>query len=116
MMTKNLNRVKYEPAALAEQQFIPYFQPIHDITIGVPVGDEILARLILPDDKILPPAFFLHTFTREVDIGRMTRILLSNTASWLRNNLVPDGFNRLNHSDDLMLSKTSFTHSDLLRW
>ncbi len=26
------------------------------------------------------------------------------------------GFNRLNHSDDLMLSKTGFTHSDLLRW
>ncbi|OWG41729.1 hypothetical protein CCE11_25370 [Escherichia coli] len=26
------------------------------------------------------------------------------------------GFNRLNHSDDLMLSKTGCTHSDLLRW
>ena len=26
------------------------------------------------------------------------------------------GFNRLNHSDDLMLSKTGFTHSDLFRW
>ncbi|AEW76012.1 hypothetical protein EcWSU1_A038 (plasmid) [Enterobacter ludwigii] len=26
------------------------------------------------------------------------------------------GFNRLNHSDHLMLSKTGFMHSDLLRW
>ncbi|MBS8914481.1 hypothetical protein KEP63_24520, partial [Escherichia coli] len=26
------------------------------------------------------------------------------------------GFNRLNHGDDLMLSKTGFTHSDLLNW
>ena len=26
------------------------------------------------------------------------------------------GFNRLNHGDDLMLSKTGFTHSALLRW
>lgn len=26
------------------------------------------------------------------------------------------GFNRLNYRDDLMLSKTGFTHSDLLRW
>ena len=26
------------------------------------------------------------------------------------------GFNRLNHSDDLMFSKTGFTNSDLLRW
>ncbi|SAD36582.1 Uncharacterised protein [Enterobacter cloacae] len=26
------------------------------------------------------------------------------------------GFNRLNHSDDLILSKTGFTHRDLLRW
>ncbi|GGD26617.1 hypothetical protein GCM10011513_25050 [Franconibacter daqui] len=25
-------------------------------------------------------------------------------------------FNRLNHGDDLMLSKTGFTHSDLIRW
>ncbi|ARA24648.1 hypothetical protein AM405_06825 [Proteus mirabilis] len=28
----------------------------------------------------------------------------------------PPGFNRLNYGDDLMLSKTGFTHSDLLRW
>ncbi len=28
----------------------------------------------------------------------------------------PSGFNRLNHGDDLVLSKTGFTHSDLLRW
>ena len=26
------------------------------------------------------------------------------------------GFNWLNHSDDLMFSKTEFTHSDLFRW
>ena len=26
------------------------------------------------------------------------------------------GFNRFNHGDDLMLSKTGFTHSDLLHW
>ena len=26
------------------------------------------------------------------------------------------GFNRLNHGVDLMLSKTGFTHSDLLNW
>ena len=26
------------------------------------------------------------------------------------------GFNRFNHGDDLMLSKTGFTHSDLLCW
>ncbi|GAL53242.1 hypothetical protein EA14781_020_00330 [Escherichia albertii NBRC 107761 = DSM 17582] len=26
------------------------------------------------------------------------------------------GFNRLNHSDDLMFSKTDFTYSELLRW
>ncbi|ECI4698515.1 hypothetical protein DQ811_19200 [Salmonella enterica subsp. diarizonae] len=28
----------------------------------------------------------------------------------------PSGFNRLKHSDNLLLSKTSFTHSVLLRW
>ncbi|MEB2307514.1 EAL domain-containing protein [Citrobacter braakii] len=82
---------------MAAQRFIPCFQPLHDAVSGKPVGAEMLARMELPDGRVVSPAIFLPYVMAAGKITVMTQILLQKTSDWLRTvpftlsfNVLPD--------------------------
>ncbi|WP_288847510.1 EAL domain-containing protein [uncultured Citrobacter sp.] len=78
--------------ALAKKQFVPYFQPLHDVVTGDCIGAEILARLPLPDGSVSVPSKFLPMMDTDRDLPTLTRILMKEAETWLTGMIIPDGF------------------------
>lgn len=78
--------------ALVQKQFIPFFQPVHDVRTGACVGGEVLARLQHPKNGILPPSVFLHHLQASHSLSALTRELMMYVAQWLTNRALPKGF------------------------
>jgi sensor c-di-GMP phosphodiesterase-like protein len=62
--------------AIAAGEFIPYYQPIIDLTVGKLVGAEVLVRWRKPDGTIVPPAAFIPFAESSGLILDMTRSIM----------------------------------------
>jgi len=79
--------------ALAEQirvgmrqgQFVPYFQPIVDVSKRKVVGAEILVRWRQPDGRVVLPGEFIMLVESSELIRDMTRSVLSQACRTVRN-------------------------------
>lgn len=78
--------------ALAEQKFVPYFHPIHDVNSGALTGAEILARLPQYADGLYLPADFLSHMAAPEDLKKLTSILLIKAGLWFAGKPLPDNF------------------------
>ena len=78
--------------AVSLLSFVPYFQPVHDAVSGKPVGAEVLARMALPDGRVISPATFLPYVMAVGKMTAMTQVLLEKTAFWLEKSQFNDGF------------------------
>lgn len=78
--------------ALTAQRFIPCFQPVHDAVTGKVVGAEMLARMGLPDGRLLSPATFFPYVMAAGKITTMTQVLLDKTSDWMRTFNAKDPF------------------------
>ena len=67
-------------AALACDEFEPYFQPIMDLRTSEPVGVEVLARWRSHDGDVLPPARFVDELTRMGSIEALTYVMLEKSC------------------------------------
>ena len=47
-------------SALQDSRVVPAYQPIVDLRTGVQVGDEAFARIIAPDNSVIPAARFIE--------------------------------------------------------
>lgn len=78
--------------ALEQKQFIPFFQPIHDIRTGICVGAEVLARMQHLKAGILPPPTFLHHLQASGALSALTRELMAKVELWVADRTLPEGF------------------------
>lgn len=62
--------------AIAAGEFIPYYQPIIDLTVGKLIGAEVLMRWRKPDGTIVPPAAFIPLAESSGLIVDMTRSIM----------------------------------------
>ncbi|EGT5658720.1 cyclic diguanylate phosphodiesterase [Citrobacter braakii] len=70
--------------ALAHHEFVPYIQPIIDITTHRIKGGEILMRWIHPDAGLIPPDQFIPLAETSGLIVPMTRQLFADTSQFFR--------------------------------
>jgi sensor c-di-GMP phosphodiesterase-like protein len=75
---------------LAARQFRPYLQPIFDLRSGDILGCEVLARWVLPDGTVIPPARFVKLAEDNGRIQAMTWQLLSTALAHLKAHLKDD--------------------------
>jgi sensor c-di-GMP phosphodiesterase-like protein len=66
---------------LKANEFVPYFQPILDITSGKLIGAEVLVRWRKPDGTMLPPASFLPLAESSGLIFDLTRALIKRVGA-----------------------------------
>lgn len=76
--------------AIANEAFVPWFQPIYSKTHGCSIGVEMLARWSCPGGEIKTPNIFLPSIERQGLLDAMTEILLRTALPYLRP-LVLDG-------------------------
>lgn len=62
--------------AIRKGEFVPYYQPVIDITSGRLVGCEVLARWKKPDGRVIPPARFITLAESSGEIFPMTVALM----------------------------------------
>lgn len=62
--------------AIRRREFVPYYQPVIDITSGRLVGCEVMARWLKPDGQILPPGRFIPLAEASGKIFPMTVALM----------------------------------------
>lgn len=62
--------------AIRRREFVPYYQPVIDITSGRLVGCEVMARWLKPDGQILPPGRFISLAEASGEIFPMTIALM----------------------------------------
>ena len=67
--------------AIANSEFEPYFQPVFDLRTRQIVGAELLARWVLADGTVVPPARFIELAERSGRIGAITWQLLSKALA-----------------------------------
>ncbi len=67
-------------AALAQQQFVLYYQPKVDITSGCIVGAEALIRWLHPERGLVPPDLFIPVAERCGFIGEVTKWVLDEAC------------------------------------
>jgi c-di-GMP phosphodiesterase len=77
-------------AALAARAFKPYLQPVFNLSTGVIVGCEALARWIRPDGSVIPPSKFIPLAEASGRIEEMTWQILAVALSELRLQLARD--------------------------
>ncbi|MEI2715973.1 MAG: EAL domain-containing protein [Candidatus Nanopelagicales bacterium] len=92
--------------ALADRQFLPYYQPIVSLANGSVVAIEALARRQLPDGTVELPEQFIPVAERLGLVGRIDAVIRERTFADLRDlnrrwpqlvatlNVVPAGFDR----------------------
>lgn len=71
--------------ALAADQFIPYYQPIIDVTSGKLLGAEVLVRWRKPDGTVVGPSGFIAFMEANDLVIQLTRSLMKQ----VRNELGP---------------------------
>lgn len=97
---KALERLSLEnkiTAALETDQFVPYYQPIHDLRSGGIVGCEALIRWITTDGKVVSPAVFIDVLEESSMILKVGKRIIEKCLSDLK---------RLN--EDLLLPNNFF--------
>jgi sensor c-di-GMP phosphodiesterase-like protein len=77
------NPVAEMERALRAGEFVPYYQPIVDITSGRMRGCEVLVRWRKPDGTLVPPASFIPLAESSGLIMDMTRSLMRTTVQEL---------------------------------
>lgn len=82
---------------LENNEFIPYYQPIVDISTGEVVGQEALIRWLRPDGKLIPPNQFIPYAEEHGLIVPMTELLLDRVCTdlpslqgWVSINIVSE--------------------------
>lgn len=63
-------------ASIRNNEFIPYYQPVVDITTGELEGCEMLMRWQLPNGKILSPGYFMTYAETSGHVFAMTRSIM----------------------------------------
>ncbi|EBO9655609.1 EAL domain-containing protein [Salmonella enterica subsp. enterica] len=74
--------------------FIPYIQPIHDIKNNICIGGEILARQILPGNKLLMPSEFIQKIHNRNGLSILTKEIIREIEKWFSKSIqmLPDNF------------------------
>lgn len=67
-------------AALADDQIVPWFQPVTVLADGRTVGYEALVRWIRPDGSVVPPADFLDIAERSHQILQIDQVVLAKSV------------------------------------
>lgn len=67
--------------ALADDQFVPFFQPTVELATGRVVGAEALARWRHPGDGLVSPASFISLMESSDLIGELTWQMLAQSAA-----------------------------------
>lgn len=67
-------------AALADDQIVPWFQPVTVLADGRTVGYEALVRWIRPDGSVVPPADFLDIAERSNLILQIDQVVLAKSV------------------------------------
>jgi diguanylate cyclase (GGDEF)-like protein len=67
--------------AIADNEFVLYFQPIVDLGTGDAVGAEALARWAHPRHGVLPPGQFLDSIERSGQLGAFTEAVLDQALT-----------------------------------
>lgn len=84
MLVRPLTPGEQLKKALAQHEFVPYIQPIIDITTHRIKGGEILMRWIHPDAGLIPPDQFIPLAETSGLIVPMTRQLFADTSLFFR--------------------------------
>ncbi len=75
-------------SAMANGEFVLYFQPKYEHTTGKLVGAEALSRWIKPDGSIVSPSVFIPVFEKNGYITELDRYVWSTSfetvAAWIR--------------------------------
>jgi diguanylate cyclase (GGDEF)-like protein len=111
-LREQANRIR---AALAEQRFVPVFQPVADIATGRIVAVETLARLKEPSGHLTTPASFLDAAERFGFVTQMDRLVIAAAFERLassKNKTVPNlemalNLSGLDFEDDSLVADIS---------
>lgn len=82
-ITARLTWLQRVEAALDEDAFVLYAQPILDIHKNEVAHHELLIRMITPDRDIIPPATFLEIAERFGLVGRIDRWVTNQAVRYL---------------------------------
>jgi sensor c-di-GMP phosphodiesterase-like protein len=108
--------------AIAQDEFVPYYQPIVDLKTGRITGCEVLVRWIKPTGEVIPPGAFIGLAEQTGLAIPMTRALMYRVKKDLAKTYVDRphlklGFNLFNlHFNDLKIIndvKTVFGRSTI---
>ncbi|MEG0275873.1 MAG: EAL domain-containing protein [Coprobacillus sp.] len=93
---KNINDVKMLASfnkAIANKEFVAYYQPKFDVNTQKVIGAEALVRWILNDGTVIPPIQFIELFEKNGQIQRLDFYMLEQTCmfqkSLIENNIQP---------------------------
>jgi EAL domain-containing protein (putative c-di-GMP-specific phosphodiesterase class I) len=84
---KALERLSLEnkiTAALEADQFVPFYQPIHDLRSGAIVGCEALIRWITTEGKVVSPAVFIDVLEESSMILKVGKRIIEKCLSDLK--------------------------------
>jgi EAL domain-containing protein (putative c-di-GMP-specific phosphodiesterase class I)/GGDEF domain-containing protein len=82
--SKNMLWIKQIKKAIANDQFIPYFQPIMDNCTGEVVKYESLIRMIDDRGKVVSPFFFLEVAKKAKLYSKITQVVIDKTLEMFR--------------------------------
>lgn len=71
--------------AMKNNEFIPYYQPVINLSSGKCIAAEAYARRIIPGGEVLSPASFLEAFERNGQIARLDRYIFERVCNTLTN-------------------------------
>jgi diguanylate cyclase (GGDEF)-like protein len=111
-LREQANRIR---AALAEQRFVPVFQPVAEIATGRIVAVETLARLKEPSGHLTTPASFLDAAERFGFVTHMDRLVIAGAFERLvagRSRTIPNlemaiNLSGLDFEDDSLVADIS---------
>lgn len=108
--------------SVANQEFVPYFQPVVDGTHYQLIGCEVLMRWHHPQSGLVPPYQFIPLAEESGLIVEMTRQLMIQTSEYFapRQAMLPDGFHFgfnicASHFKDLSLLEDCKTFLDAFK-
>lgn len=94
MLTRPLSPLEQLKNGMARHEFVPYIQPIVDLTTHSIKGGEILVRWAHPHMGLIPPSQFIPLAEASGLIVPMTRQLFSDTRQFFSSHIdtLPSGF------------------------
>lgn len=81
----NIEWIRKIKRAIAQNRFVPYFQPIMDNKTGRIVKYEALVRMMDESGEVVSPFFFLEIAKRAKLYSRITRVVIDRTLEVFRN-------------------------------